>query len=133
MWISVDVRSHTPMYQQIIDGIKEQIARGHLKPGERLLTVRELATTLSLNHNTVAKAYQELEREHVIELIRGRGTFVSERSEVPDMYNRKRELRDAMKKWLVDAHHLHIPDAEILSIFQELFTEFRDLRGGEQS
>lgn len=133
MWINVDVRSHIPMYHQIIDGIKEQIARGNLKPGERLLTVRELATTLSLNHNTVAKAYQELERAHVIELIRGRGTFVSQRSDVPDIGNRKRELRDAMKKWLVDAHHLHIPDDEIMSIFQELFAEFRDDGGGEQS
>lgn len=131
MWISVDVRSHTPMYQQIIDGIKEQIARGHLKPGERLLTVRELANTLSLNHNTVAKAYQELERERVIELIRGRGTFVSEPSELPDISNRKRELHDAMKKWLVDAHHLHIPDDEILSIFQKLFAEFRNDRGDQ--
>ncbi|QSO54772.1 GntR family transcriptional regulator [Alicyclobacillus curvatus] len=132
MWISVDVRSHTPMYQQIIDAIKEQIARGYVKPGDRLLTVRELATSLSLNHNTVAKAYQELEREHVIELVRGRGTFVSAPSDIPDINNRKRDLKEALKKWLVDAHHLRIPDNEILSMFQELFTEFHDKPGGEQ-
>lgn len=130
MWLRVDPRSHTPMYQQIIDGVKEQIARGNLKPGDRMMTVRELATTLSLNHNTVAKAYQELEREQVIELIRGRGTFVSLQSEVSDMGNRKRELRDSMKKWLVDAHHLHLSEEEIMSIFREVLLELRDGKGG---
>lgn len=131
MWLHVDTRSHTPMYQQIIDGIKEQIARGILAPGERMMTVRELATALSLNHNTVAKAYQELEREHIIELIRGRGTFVATQSDVPDVKQRKLEHREAMKKWLVEAHHLHMSDDEILTIFHELFQELRNDRGGE--
>ncbi|KPV45241.1 GntR family transcriptional regulator [Alicyclobacillus ferrooxydans] len=131
MWLRVDTRSHTPMYQQIIDGVKEQIARGNLKPGDRMMPVRELATTLSLNHNTVAKAYQELEREQVIELIRGRGTFVSSQSEVIDSENRKRELRDAMKKWLVDAHHLQMSEEEIMSMFHAVVVELREGKGGD--
>lgn len=131
MWLHVDTRSHTPMYQQIIDGVKEQIARGILKPGERMMTVRELATTLSLNHNTVAKAYQELEREHIIELIRGRGTFVATQSDIPDISQRKLEHREAMKKWLVEAHHLQMSDEEILDILQEVLQELRNDKGGE--
>ncbi|MHB1627766.1 MAG: GntR family transcriptional regulator [Bacilli bacterium] len=131
MWIHVNPRSNTPMYQQIIDGVKEQIARGQLEPGDRLLTVREMATRLSVNHNTVAKAYQELERNHVVELIQGRGTFVSGQSPTPDAVNRKRELREAMRKWLVDAHHLQISEHEIVSMLQELLIELRNPKGVE--
>ena len=133
MWTHVDPRSHTPMYQQIIDGVKEQIARGQLKPGDRLPTVREMATKHSLNHNTVAKAYQELERNQVIELIQGRGTFVSEQSVAPDADRRKRELREVMKKWLVDARHLRMPDQEIVIMLRELLIELSDPKGVESS
>ena len=133
MWLHVDTKSHTPMYQQIIDGIKEQIVRGILKPGERLMTVRELAASLSLNHNTVAKAYQELERDRIIELIRGRGTFVATQSVVPDLSERKLELRESMKRWLVEAHHLRMADDEIQTMFDELFRELRNDAGGEHA
>ena len=62
---------------------KGAIAAGWLKPGDRLPSVRELAVSLAINHNTVAKAYQELERERVIEVVRGRGTFVADPGERP--------------------------------------------------
>lgn len=131
MRLEVDLRSHVPIYRQVIDGIKEQVAKGLLKPGDRLPTVRELAVELSMNHNTVAKAYQELERDRVIELTRGRGTFISSSEDIPNLAMRKLELREAMKKWLVEAHHLHLPDEEIGSMLRDVQIELRHTRGDD--
>lgn len=128
MWLRVDVHANRPIYQQIIDGIKEQIVRGILQPGQRLLTVRELATTLSLNHNTVAKAYQILERERVITLVRGRGTYVAatpDAGDLQDIERRTDELREALRMWMVQAHHLQWSDAQMMSLFKQLAGELR--------
>src|SRR5579875_179520 len=92
MWFQVDPRSPTPVYQQVVEGVKEAIAKGLLDCGDRMPSVRELATRMTLNHNTVAKAYQELEREHVIEVIRGRGTFVAQPRPTPDRAERIQAL-----------------------------------------
>ena len=67
---NIDARSSTPIYEQIMGQIKEAIMRGLLEPGEKLPSVREMSTLLTVNPNTVSKAYQELEREKAIETIR---------------------------------------------------------------
>ncbi|MBU3805016.1 MAG: GntR family transcriptional regulator, partial [Candidatus Cellulosilyticum pullistercoris] len=69
----IDPRDTRPIYEQIIDNIKEQVIKGVLKPGDQLPSVRQLAAMLTVNANTVMKAYSELEREEVIETIRGKG------------------------------------------------------------
>lgn len=130
MWIKVDPRLGTPMYQQIIDGIREQVAREVLRPGEKLPTVRELAADISVNYNTVAKAYQELERENVIELVQGRGTFVATPTEPPDISIRRRALREAMQKWMVDAHYANMSSAELRQMFDEVLAEWNRNKGG---
>jgi len=79
MEIRLDMESPEPIYLQIMDSIKHLVATGELKPGEQLPTVRQLATDLRINPNTVARAYLELDREGVISTQQGRGTFVSER------------------------------------------------------
>ena len=71
-------KSTVPIYEQIITQAKEYILKGYLKPKDPLPSIRRLATMLDINPNTVAKAYQELERQHIIVTIRGRGTFVEE-------------------------------------------------------
>lgn len=68
----IDARDSRPIYEQIIDQIKEQVMKGILKPGDQLPSVRQLASMLTVNANTVMKAYTELERQEVIETIRGR-------------------------------------------------------------
>ncbi len=73
-----DFKSTVPIYEQIITQAKEYILKGYLKPKDPLPSIRKLATMLDINPNTVAKAYQELERQHIIVTIRGRGTFVEE-------------------------------------------------------
>ncbi len=74
--LTVDPRSGVPIYLQIIEQIKRSIALGILQAGEQLPTVKQLAIDLTVNPNTVARAYRELEREQVIETSPGRGSFV---------------------------------------------------------
>jgi|SRR5579884_1026298 len=74
--LTVDTRSGVPIYLQIIEQIKRSVALGVLAPGEQLPTVKQLALDLTVNPNTVARAYRELERDEVIETAPGRGSFV---------------------------------------------------------
>jgi GntR family transcriptional regulator len=74
--LTVDPRSGVPIYLQVIEQIKRSVALGILGAGEQLPTVKQLALDLTINPNTVAKAYRELERDGVIETSPGRGSFV---------------------------------------------------------
>lgn len=74
---TLDPKTGVPFYRQIIDQIKFGIAKGNLKVGEQLPTVRALAVDLKVNLNTVAKAYKELEILNVLETQQGTGTFIS--------------------------------------------------------
>lgn len=74
---NLDPKTGVPFYRQIIDQIKFGIAKGNLKVGEQLPTVRSLAVDLKVNLNTVAKAYKELEILSVLETQQGTGTFIS--------------------------------------------------------
>ncbi len=73
---TIDPRSGVPMYAQLIDQVKRSVAVGALAPGERLPTVKQLAVELTINPNTVARAYRDLERDGVIATTPGRGSFV---------------------------------------------------------
>jgi GntR family transcriptional regulator len=74
--MTVDPRSGVPIYLQIVEQIKRSVALGVLQVGEQLPTVKQLALDLTVNPNTVARAYRELERGEVIETSPGRGSFV---------------------------------------------------------
>ena len=75
--VSVDPRDRTPIYAQLDRSIRAAIATGRLAAGDQLPTVRQLAVELSINANTVARVYAELERGGILETRRGVGTFVS--------------------------------------------------------
>ncbi len=70
--------SNLPIYVQIVDYLKRQIITGSLKEGDKLPSVREIATDLRVNPNTIQRSYQELERESLVFTQRGMGTFVTE-------------------------------------------------------
>lgn len=123
MWFQVNPRSAVPMYQQVIDGVKSAVAKGLLQPGEKLPAVRELALELTINHNTVAKSYAELEREQVIEVIRGRGTFVPLHPSVPNAEIRMKELRESVSRLVIEAHHLQVSDEIFLNMVKNLLAE----------
>ncbi len=113
MWYHVDPHSGVPIYVQLKEQIKKAVASGLLAEGDQLPSVRELALRLTVNPNTVAKVYQELEREEVIETARGLGTFVARRRED---YGLKQEaaLDRALENLMVEAYQLAV-DADTLS------------------
>lgn len=130
MWFQVNPRSAIPMYQQLVDGIKSAVAKGLLQPGEKLPSVRELALELTINHNTVVKAYTELERDHVIEVVRGRGTFIAVEPTVPNAEIRRKELRDTLSRLVIEAHHLRLRDEEFMDMVRQVLEE---LHGDSES
>ena len=75
--IRLDYKSSKPIYEQIIEQMKFHVMKEYLKPGDSIPSVRKLALELSITPGTVAKAYQELERQQIIETIRGKGTFIA--------------------------------------------------------
>jgi len=90
----LDPKTGTPFYRQIIDQIKFGIAAGNLKTGEQLPTVRALAVDLKVNLNTVAKAYKELEIQHILETQQGTGTFISETKVQISAQEKKGKLKE---------------------------------------
>lgn len=74
--LQLDFRSRVPIYEQLIEKIKELIVHSALKDDEQLPSVRELAQELTVNPNTIQKAFRELERQGYIYSIQGKGNFV---------------------------------------------------------
>ncbi|MFH1845197.1 MAG: GntR family transcriptional regulator [bacterium] len=114
MEISIDHKSGVPFYRQIIEQIKFSIARGDLVPGDRLPTVRQLAVDLSINPNTVVRAYRELEIEGVIDTQQGSGTFVSQQEPEVDQLERQRMLDQILTELLARASSYGLSLEEVL-------------------
>ena len=74
--LQLDYRDARPIYTQIVDGVREQIVTGILQQGDKLPSVRELACRLTINPNTIQRAYRELEMEGWIASVPGKGSFV---------------------------------------------------------
>jgi GntR family transcriptional regulator len=104
MQINLDFRSGQPIYVQIMDQIRQMIASGHLKPGDQLPTVRQLATDLRVNFNTVARAYRLLDEAGLISTQQGRGTYIWEKpSEETISQLRQQGLESLTRRYLADA------------------------------
>ncbi len=114
--IAIDNRDSRPIYAQIEHGLRAAIASGRLKVGDRLPTVRELAVDLSVNANTVARVYVDLERAGVLETRRGVGSFVAASPERARPFERKsRELAAFATRVLADADRHGFTLEEVLT------------------
>ena len=103
--VSVDPQDRTPIYAQLDRALRAAIATGRLGAGDQLPTVRQLAVELSLNANTVARVYAELERAGILETRRGVGTFVTAtpaKAHPPKQHERR--LRTFVTRLLADAN-----------------------------
>jgi len=113
--ITIDSRDARPIYAQIEHALRAAIAAGRLRVGDRLPTVRELAVELSVNANTVARVYTDLERAGVLETRRGVGSFVAATAERARSTERKtRELAAFATRVLADADRLGFTLDEVL-------------------
>ena len=110
--IKLDLKSGVPFYRQVIDQVKAAIATESLSPGDRLPTVRQLAVDLSINPNTVSRAYTELELTGLVETQMGSGTFVGSRQVMPDEVERRRMLDQLCQEFLsrVSTHGFTLDD-----------------------
>jgi GntR family transcriptional regulator len=113
MQIRIDNASGRPVYQQIVDQIKRDIALGRLIKDEKLPTVRQLAAQLAINPNTIAKAYRQLEREGIIVTRPGAGAFVANLDSNLSKAVKKRLVSEELERITVDAFHMQI-DRETL-------------------
>lgn len=80
--LQLDLKSRKSIYEQVMDQLKEQIMTGQMATGEKLPSVRELSKSITVNPNTVQKAYRELERQGYVYTTSGVGTFVADRREI---------------------------------------------------
>jgi len=133
--IRIDEKSVLPIYEQIVHRIKELISRGVLQPEEKMPSVRELAARLLVNPNTVAKAYQELERQGVIVSVRGKGVFVAKPASSPGMLQeRLARLRADLGRLMVEAHHLGVSREQVTAwVEEEIGRYWRDGDAGGSS
>lgn len=126
--IHLDFRSSQPIYEQIIVQVKFLILQGYLKAGDAIPSVRKLAMQLGVTPGTVAKAYRELERGHVIETIRGKGTFISGEVEFKEDEGVIRKVKEEMKAQCMELIYQGWDKNKILQLIEEIFI---DLQGRE--
>lgn len=88
--ISIDARNPLPLYEQVVDGFRKLITAGVLQPGEKMPSVRSLASQLAINPNTIQRAYRELERLGYVYSSQGKGCFVADSTAAHD--SRRQEL-----------------------------------------
>ena len=122
--LSIDPRDATPIYAQIEHGLRAAIATGRLHVGDQLPTVRQLAVDLSVNANTVARVYAELERAGVLETRRGVGSFVAAgRLAARPAGDKTRKLRAFVTRILADADRGGFTIDEVVAALSEHRTE----------
>ncbi|MEO8587532.1 MAG: GntR family transcriptional regulator [Acidobacteriota bacterium] len=99
----LDTASGVPFYRQVIDQVLLAVADGRLKPGVQLPTVRQLAVDLSVNLNTIARAYREMEIRGLVETQQGTGTFVAHRKAEKKTAERRKALERLIDQFLTTA------------------------------
>jgi GntR family transcriptional regulator len=123
--LKLDMSSGVPVYRQIIDSVLGGIASGTLQPGNQLPTVRQLAVDLSINPNTVVRAYRELEIRGILTTQQGTGTFITDKEVQPDEVERQRRIAQFVRELLARAGAEGITIEDLQQYLQALKDEQR--------
>ena len=127
IFIRIEPSSSVPIYRQIIDQIKYQVAAGALKKGDKVPSVRELAATLAVNQNTILKVYNQLCTESVLRIERGDGTYVAATKQSIPAAERKKAVAGALREAVVKAIHLDIPVEQAKELLEK---EYHSIKSG---
>ncbi|OEF97444.1 GntR family transcriptional regulator [Desulfuribacillus alkaliarsenatis] len=123
----LDIRSRQPIYEQLVDKLKELIIHEVFKSDDQLPSVRALAQELTINPNTIQKAYRELEHQGYIYSIPGKGKFVAPQSTINN--EKVKKMKDDIVKLLSEAMYLGMDKEELLSLID--LAEKNVTRGGD--
>lgn len=118
--VSIDKSSGKPYYEQLMLGIKEEIVSGILKPGDQLLSVREMSRELTMNPNTVSKAYKLLESQDVITTVKGKGTFIKALNKETNP-KLAEKIQQQITELIIEAYYLNISSEELKKWVEESY------------
>lgn len=125
MIIRIDPASPDPLFEQVVFAIKSAVAKGSAAAGDKLPSVRELARELSINPNTVVRAYEALERDGVIVRRQGAGCFLTGRSSDLAGTERKRQLHELLRRAATEAFHLGFEPKDVERALQKCLDELK--------
>jgi GntR family transcriptional regulator len=128
MLLRIDSTNGVPLYLQIAKEVKHSIAIGSVKPGEQIPSVREIALQITVNPNTVAKAYRELEARGIVETRRGMGTYVSDKPIEVTNEDRREIVGALMDRAIDEARHLQMGEDAMTGLLMERVQTFKRKR-----
>lgn len=120
--IQLDFKDPRPIYEQIKDKIKELVIIGAVETDDKIPSVRELAQTLTINPNTIQKAYKDLEAEGIIYSVKGKGNFIAplDKSSVDP---RRKELLLIIQKTVEELIFLHTPQQAVIDVIYNTYSK----------
>ncbi len=120
--IQLDFKDPRPIYEQIKDKIKELVITGAVETDDKIPSVRELAQTLTINPNTIQKAYKDLEAEGIIYSVKGKGNFIAplDKSSVDP---RRKELLLIIQKTVEELIFLHTPQQAVIDVIYNTYSK----------
>ena len=127
---NINTSSDKAIYEQIIDNIKELSFKKILNPEDKLPSVREMASMLSVNPNTVSKAYQELERQKITHTVRGRGTFISSTIDSPIDQDRVNKAIENLRDICIELGHLGFSQEKLIQEINKIYLDIE--KGGRK-
>lgn len=119
--ISIDYQSRTPIYEQIVERFQLLILKGILEPGSQMPSVRSLAVKLSINPNTIQRAYAMLEQQGYIFPVKGRGNFISDASLL--IQQKKALYLNDLKQMLLGARDLGVTKEDCQTLIQQVYSK----------
>ena len=127
--LQLDFHSGLPIYTQIVNQIQSQLANGILKPGDQLPTVRALAIELSINFNTVARAYRILDEARIISTQQGRGTYITE-IPPPEVTEQLRQdsLSELAERFISEALRLGFSEREVSQMVRDKLKSWKEAK-----
>ncbi|HEX3806448.1 MAG TPA: GntR family transcriptional regulator [Gaiellaceae bacterium] len=114
----LETRSGVPTYLQLVQQVRQAVRLGILRPGDQLPTVKEVVAQLTINPNTVLRAYRELDLEGLVEGRRGVGTFVAS-GQVPLPPDDLKALRSSLQRWLERGRAAGLDDDNLAALFSD--------------
>ena len=121
----LDYQDRRPIYEQIVEKFRMLILSGAVEPSSKMPSVRQLAVELSINPNTIQKAYAELERQGVLYSLKGRGSFVG--SSLQELRKvQQKELLEQLSDLSAELCSLQVPQQEVCAVVQQVYAEAKE-------